>query len=524
MFNYAKQLESNQREPLPGQVQNSAGGFSFPVDDWTRLDRFLILGSDGGSYYATPRALTRENAAAVERCLTIDGVRVVKRIVEISDTGRTPKNDPALFALALAAKTGDPATRAAALAALPKVARIGTHLFHFATFVKTLGGWGRGTKRAFADWYLKMPDDRLVLQAIKYQQRDGWSHRDLLRKSHPIPLSDRQRVIFQWITQGWEGVGDSPHPDEVLARIWAFERAKTCSRKELVRLITDHGLPHECVPNESKGDPDVWAAMLPQMGLTALVRNLGKMTSIGFIAPMSKAAKLVRERLEDVDEIRKARLHPLQILIALRTYQKGHGDKGSLAWQPEQQVSDALDAAFYLAFKAVEPTGKRYLLGIDVSGSMGEDLSGMPISAREGACTMAMITAATEAEHHFFGFSDKFMPLSISPRQRLDDVCEYTSRLPFRGTDCALPMLYATQHKIPVDVFCVYTDSETWFGSVHPTRALQTYRQEMGIPAKLVVCGMISNGFTIADPKDAGQMDVVGFDTAAPSVISDFAR
>jgi 60 kDa SS-A/Ro ribonucleoprotein len=248
------------------------------------------------------------------------------------------------------------------------------------------------------------------------------------------------------------------------------------------------------------------------------------MTSIGFIAPMSRAAKLVHERLENVDEIRKARLHPLQILIALRTYQKGHGDKGSLAWQPERRVSDALDAAFYLAFKAVEPTGKRYLLGIDVSGSMSDDLSGLPISAREGACAMAMITAATEAEHHFFGFSDKFVPLLISPRQRLDDVCEYTRRLPSGGTDCALPMLYATQRKIPVDVFCIYTDSETWFGNVHPTQALQAYRQKTGIPAKLVVCGMISNRFTIADPKDAGQMDVVGFDTTTPSVISDFAR
>ena len=45
----------------------------------------------------------------------------------------------------------------------------------------------------------------------------------------------------------------------------------------------------------------------------------------------------------------------------------------------------------------------------------------------------------------------------------------------------------------------------------------------MGIGAKLVVIGMVSNGFTIADPNDAGMLDVVGFDTATPSVIADFA-
>ena len=93
-----------QSAPIPGtsQVANSAGGFAFAVDDWTRLDRFLILGSEGGSYYATERTLTRDNAQAVLRCLQLDGRRVVDRIVDISDRGRAPKNDPALFALALA--------------------------------------------------------------------------------------------------------------------------------------------------------------------------------------------------------------------------------------------------------------------------------------------------------------------------------------------------------------------------------------------------------------------------------------
>jgi 60 kDa SS-A/Ro ribonucleoprotein len=53
---------------------------------------------------------------------------------------------------------------------------------------------------------------------------------------------------------------------------------------------------------------------------------------------------------------------------------------------------------------------------------------------------------------------------------------------------------------------------------------LQKYRNETGINAKLVVVGMVSNGFSIADPSDGGMLDVVGFDTAAPNVIADFCR
>ncbi len=534
-----------QSAPIPGtsQVPNSAGGFAFAVDDWTRLDRFLILGAEGGSYYASERKLTRENAQAVLRCLQIDGRRAVERIVAISDEGRAPKNEPALFALALAAKLGDVDTRRAAFAALPRVARIGTHLFHFAEYVKALGGWGRGTMRAFARWYTEMEASRLALQAVKYQSRDGWSHRDLLRKAHPVAKDDRQQAIFHWMTKGWDGVGETPHPDQVLAMIWAFERAKSLREKKdvglLCSLVRDHRLPHECVPTEMKQHAEVWEALLPEMGLTAMVRNLGKMTEVGLLGAFSDAERQVVSRLERAEALRAARVHPLQILVALNMYAKGHGEKGKLTWQPRRRIVDALDGAFYLAFKAVEPTLARTLLALDVSGSMaGGLIAGMPgITPRVGSAAMALITAAVEPNHEFVAFTNGparsmysargigsgISSIAISPRSRLDHVVKAVSDLPFGGTDCALPMLWAAENKLPVDIFCVYTDSETWAGDIHPVQALRAYRHKMGIGAKLVVIGMVSNGFSIADQDDGGMLDVVGFDTATPSVIADCA-
>src|SRR5207253_8147494 len=115
------------------------------------------------------------------------------------------------------------------------------------------------------------------------------------------------------------------------------------------------------------------------------------------------------------------------------------------------------------------------------------------------------------------------LPVNISPRQRLDDVVRTTPAIPFGGTDCALPMLWALKQKVQADVFVVYTDSETWANpQIHPAQALRKYREAMGIPARMIVVGMTSNGFSIANPDDAGQMDVVGFDTAVPQVMSDF--
>ncbi|MEZ4618895.1 MAG: hypothetical protein R2867_25735 [Caldilineaceae bacterium] len=40
------------------QVMNSAGGYAWAVDSWTRLDRFLVLGTEGGTYYTGEQQLT----------------------------------------------------------------------------------------------------------------------------------------------------------------------------------------------------------------------------------------------------------------------------------------------------------------------------------------------------------------------------------------------------------------------------------------------------------------------------------
>jgi 60 kDa SS-A/Ro ribonucleoprotein len=267
----------------------------------------------------------------------------------------------------------------------------------------------------------------------------------------------------------------------------------------------------------------VWEALLEKMPLTAMVRNLGKMSQVGLLAPMSNASRAVCEKLRNGEYLTRSRVHPLSVLVALKVYRQGHGMRGKLSWSPVAGVIDALDGAFYLAFDNVKPTGKRLMLALDVSGSMSSyGIAGMPITPREASAAMALVTARTESEYLICGFSDQFVQLNISPRQRMDDVIRVVSGLPFNSTDCALPMLAAMQNSLSLDGFVIYTDNETWSGSVHPFQALQEYRRRTGISAKLATVGMTSSGFTVADPNDAGMLDCVGFDTSAPNVIADF--
>jgi 60 kDa SS-A/Ro ribonucleoprotein len=532
-------LVTRQSDPIPGtaQVPNSAGGFAWALDKWSRLDRFLVLGTEGGTYYVRERELTVDNARAVAECIAEDGPRVVRRIVEVSAAGRAPKNDPALFALAMAAGMGDAVTRAVALESLPRVARTGTHLFHFLQFVGAFRGWGRGVRRAVAAWYTDRPERDLAHQLLKYPQRDGWSHRDALRLAHPVPRSDEQRALFRRTVAG--GTVEGP-PSDALAQVRAVDALHADAEIDPARaaaIVREARLTREMVPTPLLRHAEVWEALLEEMPLTALVRNLATLTRVGVLAPGSDASRAVAARLADGDALRRARVHPVQVLSALRTYSSGRGVRGKGTWEPVAQVVDALDAAFYLAFAGVEPSRRRVMLALDVSGSMMANVHGLEgLSCREASAAMALVTAATEPRHFFTaftagghpsmhpGFPSGISPLAISPRQRLDDVVRQVGSLSFGGTDCALPMLEAAKRGWEVDLFVIYTDNETWAGDIHPSQALRRYRERTGIPAKLVVVGMASNGFTIADPEDAGMLDVVGFDAATPQLIADFAR
>jgi 60 kDa SS-A/Ro ribonucleoprotein len=516
--------QTSQSEPIPGsnQVPNNAGGYAFAVDDWSRLDRFLVLGAEGGSYYVREQQLAVENARAVQRCITRDGGRTVRRIVEVSEAGRAPKNDPAIFALAMAASMGSADTRTAALAALPRVCRVGTHLFQFAENVRAFRGWGRALRRAVGAWYAARGPRELAYQLSKYQQRNGWSHRDLLRLTHPkVEKGSPTDRALAWAAGKFDLTGESA--DGPLAPIHAFEEAKRATAKsDIVRLIRDHHLVRECVPTRWLVEVEVWEALLDKMPLTAMVRNLGTMTRLGLLTPVSAATGKAVAALTDTDRIRKARLHPVALLMALRTYAAGHGERGRHKWAPVQQIVHALDGAFYSAFGNVTPTSKRWLLGLDVSGSMAAPVAGTPMSCCEGATAMALVTAHVEADYSICAFADGMRPLPITARSRLDDALRLTRDVNFGGTDCSLPMRYALQRRLPVDAFVVLTDSETWAGDIHPVQALRRYRERMGIPARLIVVGMVSSGFSIADPSDAGMLDVVGFDTATPQVMADF--
>lgn len=516
-----------QTSPILGRESemslNNAGGYSFTLDQWGVLDRFIMIGTEGGNYYTSQRDITAQSFTNVIACIKDDGVRAIQRAVLYSTSGRAPKNDAALVVLALAAVHGTAEVQAEAYAALPKVARIGTHLFTFVSILNSLGKWNAAAKRGLSAWYTNRHIDKLAVQLLKYQSRNGWSHRDVLRLAHVKPKTPEQDALFHWVTKDHARKVDIALP----ALVESFEvlHSSNASVKDILKLISDNSsISWEMVPTQFLNNRDVLMALLPSMGLTAVIRQLGKLTAAGVIAPLSKGNALVIDKLSSIDNLKSSKIHPISVLQAFKQYQIGHGNKGSLVWKPNQRVLDVLDSAFYSTFENSTDTKAGYFLGVDCSGSMfGSVVNGSPnLHAAEVAACLAMGIVKNQSNYWIGGFNNKMSELKISPNMRLDAVLKTMEKFNWGSTNCALPMEHALEHKMDnVDAFITITDNETYVGKQHPVQALKKYRNKYVKSAKCVVIGTSVSEFTIADPKDGGMMDIAGFDSAVPTIIAD---
>lgn len=517
------------QKAAPGQKKNNAGGYTFTVGALDRIKRFLILGSES-SFYRSGQELSLKNAETIQKYVGKASLEQTKDLIDIivgvSVEGRATKQQPALFALALTIATTEfTEAKNYGYTKLNDVARTGTTLFEFVGFLSQSQRFGMGAQKALARWYTSKTTQQLAYQMAKYQSREGYSHADILRLSKRVRsekdgLDTEARSLFDW------AVGKDVDIEALPRVVQGLELAKTADSKKIPELVREYGLSWEMVPSESLNESKVWDALLDgNLPLGALLRNLPKLTRVGVIKPLGGRTSEIVARLTDQGALVKARIHPLNILVALKTYSGGKSLRGTESWTPVQRIVDALDKAFYLAFQAVEPANKRTMIALDVSGSMGwGTIAGVPLKPSEAVAALSLVTANVEPEVYIVGFASTVRDLGISPSMRLDDVMHKTADMTFGSTDASAAIRYATEKGLEVDTFIVMTDNETYAGRSHPHEALEAYRSKTGIPAKLIVVATTATKFSIADPNDPGMLDIAGFDLAVPRLVTEFSK
>lgn len=533
-----------QSQPIPGReaemTRNNAGGYTFAKDLWTKLEDFIILGTEGGTYYLGEDKLTSLNVAVVNEAIEADGIRAVELATEIS-TSRPPrafKNKPALFVLAAAAANGDLDTRRAVRTNLYKVARTTDHLSSFFGYYKALSGKrvGRVMRGTLASWFLSGTADQVAFKALKARQRktpqgENLALLDVLRIAHPVADTYSRQVLFGWLAGN---VSDAQAREQIPAIDDYLTAQAVKSPREAVNVVCVRGVPWEYLPSEVLGSPQVWDALIDTIGITALIRNLARMTQIGTLKPLGSATDKVVQRLCNAGELARGRVHPMDLFLALRVYNSGLAQPNPKApartWTPLPVISDALEESYDLSFGHVEPSGKRLLAAVDSSGSMsstwGGTLSygGSPLgSPYEIGCAMAAMLARIEPNVHVIDVDTSVHASKVTRRINLREIASW--RPSGGGTNLSLPFEYAQRERLEVDGFIVFTDNETWAGNYyHPSEALESYRRRINPAARAVVASMTAAGHTIADPKDEGVLQMAGMDASLPKVATGFVR
>jgi 60 kDa SS-A/Ro ribonucleoprotein len=552
-------LDRQKRRSL-GLTTSHQGGETYKLKnlELTRLTRFLILGTETGSFYQSSKELTRENSTVAQKLLDNPetGPAAVAEIVRVSHEGLAEKQDATLFCLALATRSSNLATRQAAYQAIVPVCRTLSQLCTFLNFRFALGGvdggklvgkkiknardkdgkpiderYGNhassdGLRRALRRWLNAQIDENLAYQIIKYPQREGITFRDILRLAKPVADSPIRGELYGYAVKG--ELHDLSANPEIWRRLDAVRKVGIDGVRpdQVAEMIREYDLPREVVRTEMLNDPVVWEALLQNMPVMAMVRNLGKMTSIGLFKD-SQNKKLVVDRLHDEQRITKSRIHPLALFAAQNTYQSGHGLKGNLSWNADSKIVDALGDAFDLSFKNVTPSGKRILLAIDTSGSMrGYANSSSMSSASALSAVMALVILRSEDNVDVIGVDTSIQRnLGLSGKMRPIDAANQIAKYGGGGTYLELPFDYARQNG-PYDAIMLFTDSEN--GGMGLRKAQEQFVSG-GEHRRIILAQMVANsyGWTKADNQDWNtvgrkSLEIVGFDPSIGKLTSDF--
>ncbi|XP_061167890.1 RNA-binding protein RO60-like isoform X1 [Saccostrea echinata] len=277
------------------------------------------------------------------------------------------------------------------------------------------------------------------------------------------------------------------------------------------------------------------------MSMTALIRNLGKMSNLDMFIQENQQSdeeesfeeNLILGKLQNRELILMEKVHPVIFLKAINQYKKGHNSSEKTNWAVLPQICTALENGFYLSFENIRPTGKRFLVAVEISKSMKDDIQvpgTFSLRAIDVAAFMVTLAARTEQHSDFIVFSSETPePLSIQSIATIEDVIGRIQHIAATtsnsASDASWVFKYAMQEKKRYDAIVIYTDSKSCKGHPHPVEALKMYRKATEKEdVRLVVCNLSCSDMTIGDIEDKLTMTICGFDSHCPQIIMNFVH
>ncbi|MYV77813.1 TROVE domain-containing protein [Streptomyces sp. SID1046] len=216
-------------------------------------------------------------------------------------------------------------------------------------------------KRGIEDALGRLYTERALL---KYDTASkGYRFGDVIELVHPKPAKVWQGDLFKHAIDRRHGRGDEPPLSLPLLQTraaiaeWDVEKRRAAvSRPDAAEFLNHAGMTWEALAGWLQGpmDATAWEAIIPSMGLMALVRNLRNFDEAGV---SDEVAAQVAARIANADEVARSRMFPFRFWAAYK-----HAP--SLRW------AHALEQALGHSLASVPALDGRTLILVDRSPSM----------------------------------------------------------------------------------------------------------------------------------------------------------
>lgn len=498
-------------------VTTNQGGTAHTVNDLEFFRRFLFTGSSS-NFYETGTQITKDVFNNLFKLINDGhGMPMVNTIHEVTSKGLAPTMEYSLAALACIMQKGDVPTKSYIRSLFNEIVKTGSHLLSLVDYLKMFGSISSSQKKTICKWYEEKTPGQLEYQLLKYRNRSGWTHRDVMRQVHFNKESVND--IIRWAVRS-----DAPNDDRKL--IHAFiDIQKNQDIDNIVKHINEFGMTWEMIPTAALTDERVLRALSMTMPMTASMRYLNRFTIAGLTNDRDWV-QMMCNRLSNEHNVQRAKIHPLNAFVSMKTYADGRGVYGSNTWAPHRDITHAMNTMIDSSFKFVEKTNKKICIGLDVSGSMQSRISGKPVSSLEAAYLMVKGFLRGEGNQNVdvFGFSNhllKFDSATIDHSSYND--LSLIDRLPFGGTNPNLLIDYATEKGHHYDAFVFYTDNETG-NPVSVMESLREYRRKVNPNVKMIIHAFAMNHFSLGDGNDKNILNIAGLDASGPAITQSFIR
>lgn len=313
-----------------------------------------------------------------------------------------------------------------------EIIRTPNDLSDFFSIVRSVRGGegGRRIKRVAGNWILKNLTEYWAIKYGSDRGNGGYSLADMIRTTHP--KCEHNAIIAYLLGK---------NPKTGLPQIDCFEALKYAkSDTDKVALITTGRLPHEVATTFAGGSKAVWKAIVPQMPIFALLKNLATIERQGV---MNDVRDVVVATFQNKDKVRNSKILPFRFIDAMEHVRDG-------------KVKDALRDALEISFESIPDFEGNTGVLLDVSPSMFHT----PNLMKTASVLATSIMKKTGGNGELVLFGNTAQVHHISMRDSLLTQAETLARIQIPGTNQGIAIQTLLNARKSVDNLIIITDGE----------------------------------------------------------------